>query len=118
MENSASGCVLSMPLEVEGEAFAFVTLGDGSLIIEDQQGEEPLEHVATVVERRVERPYRARGSRVDASRWVVVAEPLDLYDFGAFAGEDVTLVAVGGERRLLVDDALRPPADIPDELAA
>jgi hypothetical protein len=118
MEDGASGCVLSMPLELAGEAFAFVTLEDGSLIIEDQQGDETLEPVATVVERRVERPYRARGFRIDASRWLVVAEPLDLYDFGTFAGEDVTLVAVGGERRLIVDDALRPVADIPDELAS
>src|SRR4051794_39479545 len=118
MENGATGCVLSMPLEVVGEAFAFVTLDDGSLIIEDQQGEEPLEHVATVVERRVERPYRARGFRVDASRWVVVVDPLDLYDLGAFAGDDVTLVAIAGERRLIVDDVLRPATDIPEELAA
>src|SRR4051812_12311390 len=117
MENGASGCVVSMPLEVAGEAFAFVTLDDGSLIIEDQEGEEPLEHVAGVVERRIDRPYRARGFRVDASRWVVVVDPLDLSDFGTFAGEDVTLVAIAGERRLIVDDALRPAADIPDELA-
>jgi hypothetical protein len=118
MEDGASGCVLSIPLAVAGEAFAFVTLDDGSLIIEDQQGEESLEQVATVVERRIERPYRARGFRLDDSRWLVVADPLELLDCGAFTGEDVTLVAVAGERRLIVDDVLRPPADIPEELAA
>jgi hypothetical protein len=118
MENGASGCVLSIPLEVGGEAFAFVTLEDGTLIIEDQQGDESLEQVATVVERRIERPYRARGFRIDASRWVVVADVLDLYDFGKLAGEDVTLVAVAGVRRLIVDNTLLPASEIPEELAA
>jgi hypothetical protein len=118
MEDGPTGCVLSIPLEVGGEAFAFVTLEDGTLIIEDQQGEEPLEQVATLVERRIARPYRARGFRIDASRWLVVADVLDLYDFGTLAGEDVTLVAVAGERRLIVDDTLRPASEIPEELAA
>jgi hypothetical protein len=118
MEDGASGCVLSIPLEIEGEAFAFVTLEDGSLIIEDQLGEESLEQVAAVVERRIERPYRARGFRADASRWVVIADVLDLYDFGTLTGEDVTFVAIGGERRLIVDGTLRPGSEIPAELAA
>src|SRR3954452_16757552 len=118
MEDGASGCVLSIPLEVEGEAFAFVTLEDGSLIIEDQLGEESLEQVAAVVERRIERPYRARGFRADATRWVVIADVLDLYDFGTLTGEDVTLVAIGSERRLIVDGTLRGDTEIPAELAA
>src|SRR4051795_4076739 len=117
MEASASGCVISIPLDVAGESFALVSLEDGSLIIEDQVGEEPLEPVATIVERRVDAPYRARGFRMDAARWVVVADPIDLIDLGALVGEQLSLVAIAGERRFVVDGATLWENAIPPDLA-
>jgi hypothetical protein len=109
--------VLSIPLELTGEAFAFVTLEDGSLIIEDEVGDESLEGVATVVERRLEPPYRARGFRAGASRWLVIADPVELADLGALAGEELTLVASGGQRRFVVDAIEHPASAIPPALA-
>jgi hypothetical protein len=115
--DAGSGCVISIPLEIAGEAFSFVVLDDGSLIIEDQAGEESLETVATVIERHVARPYRARGFRGE-ERWVVVADAVELIDLGAFGEDDVTLVAIDGTRRFVVGGALRPESDIPDALLA
>jgi hypothetical protein len=118
MEASPSGCVVSIPLEARGEAFAFVSLPDSLLIIEDQVGEESLDSVATVVERRVEAPYRARGFRLDASRWIVIADPIDVIDLGAFQGEELTLTAVGGDHRLVVDGFALAAPQIPADLLA
>jgi hypothetical protein len=118
METGTSGCIISIPLEVAGESFAFVTLDDGTLIIEDQQGEEPLEGVASVIERRTDAPYRARGFRIDGSRWVVVADPIELIDLGELQGEAVTVVAIADERRLVVDGAALGSGQIPPDLLA
>jgi hypothetical protein len=116
MEADAGGCIVSIPLDAAGESFSFVTLEDGTLVIEDQEGEEPLESVAAVIERRTASPYRARGFRIDAQRWVVIADPLDLVDLGTLAAGDVTVVAVGGERRFVLDGAVRPETEIPAAL--
>src|SRR3954469_25962198 len=116
MEAGAGGCIVSIPLDAAGESFSFVTLADGTLIIEDQQGEEPLDGVAAIIERRTDAPYRARGFRIDARRWVVIADPIDVLDLGTLQGEGVTVVAAGGERRLLVDGAVRPATDLPEAL--
>jgi hypothetical protein len=116
MEAGATGCVISIPLELEGEAFVFVTLADNSLIIEDQQGEEPLEPVATVVERRVEAPYRARGFRIDEGRFIVIADPIDVIDLGSLQGESLVLVALAGEHRVVVDGVALAAPQIPPDL--
>src|SRR3954451_9571145 len=105
MEAGAGGCIVSIPIDATGESFSFGTLDDGTLIIEDQLGEGPLDGVASIIEKRIDAPYRARGFRIDAQRWVVVADPIDLVDLGALSGVDVTVVAASGERRLVVDDA-------------
>jgi hypothetical protein len=116
MEAGAGGCIVSIPIDAAGESFSFVTLDDGTLIIEDQAGEEPLDGVAAVIEKRIDAPYRARGFRIDAQRWVVVADPVDLVDLGTLAGDDVTVVAASGERRLVVDDAAVPIEQLPAAL--
>jgi hypothetical protein len=117
-DGSPAGCVVSIPLALAGESFAFVALEDGSLIIEDQQGEEPLEPVATIVERRVTTPYRARGFRADAGRFLVIADPIDVIDLGTLVGESVQLVATASERRFTVDGVpvmQSPPPDLTAE---
>jgi hypothetical protein len=116
MEASATGCVISIPLELKGEAFAFVALADASLIIEDQQGEESLEQIAAVVERRVEAPYRARGFRIDERRFVVIADPIDVIELGSLQGDDLVFVALAGERRLVVDGFALAAPQIPPDL--
>src|SRR5580765_1300523 len=116
MEAGADGCIVSIPLDVVGEAFSLVTLEDGTLIIEEQEGEEPLEGVAAIIERRTESPYRARGFRIDAQRWVVIADPVDLVDLGDTDGSEMTVVAAGGQRRLVVDGVVRPEVEIPGAL--
>jgi hypothetical protein len=116
MEAGRAGCIVSIPLDMTGESFAFVTLDDGTLIIEDQAGEEPLESVAAIIERRTDAPYRARGFRIDTQRWVVIADPVDLLDLGSLQGDAVTVVAAGGVRRFLVDDSVRPSSELPDAL--
>src|SRR3954451_22951566 len=103
MEAGTRGCVVSIPLDATGESFSFVTLEDGTLIIEDQVGEEPLDGVAAIIERRTESPYRPRVFRIDAPLWVVIADPVDLVDLGDLDAVDVTLVAAGGERLFVLD---------------
>src|SRR3954465_8547985 len=117
MEAGAGGCIVSIPIDATGESFSLGALGGGARVTEAQLGEEPLDGVASIIEKRIDAPYRARGFRIDAQRWVVVADPIDLVVRVVLSGDDVTVVAASRERRLVVDDAVVPEEQLPEALA-
>ena len=81
---------------LEGERAVFVALPDGSLIVEEGEGD--LAVLADAVETRLERPYRAEAVRRHETLWAVAARAL------AIVAARV-LVGAGALERSAVDAA-------------
>ena len=94
---------------VQGSRVQFVTLPDGSLVVEDERGDAELAPFADAVERTVPPPYRAVGRREDDGRWVVGATRIDVRELPGLPGDAISLASNGGERTLTVDD--RPSSE-------
>jgi hypothetical protein len=83
--------------DVDGDAARFVSLPDGSLLLEDGP-DTPLDALAAAVEQELRPPYRARAVRRDGSLWAVEAtriEVLSLPDAPGGDAIDVTRTAEG-----------------------
>ncbi len=87
---------------VEGDKVEFVTLADGSVIVDDGQAEGDLTPLADALEAQVQPPYRAEGVRQRESVWAVAARRIELAEFVA-AGDEIVLSEHGGGRTLVVD---------------
>jgi hypothetical protein len=80
----------------------FVALPDGSLIVDEEQGEGDLTPLADAVEAQIEAPYRARGVRRGEDVWLVGAQRIQVASFQA-EGEEIELSDHDGVRTLAVD---------------
>jgi hypothetical protein len=87
---------------VEGREVDFVALPDGSLLVEQEEGEASLEALAAAVEEQLAPPYRARGVRQTETLWAVSARRIDVASFEA-EGERVELTQTPDGRALRVD---------------
>jgi hypothetical protein len=87
---------------IQGDAVEFVTLADGTLVVEREDGDAELAPLADAVELEVSRPYRAQAVRKSASLWAVAARRIDVAQFAA-QGDELELTAHEGGRTLLVD---------------
>jgi hypothetical protein len=87
---------------VSGDEIAFVTLSDGSLLVEVEEGQSDLTPAAEAVEAEVEPPYRAQGVRRNGDVWAVAARRIEVATFEA-TGEEIELSEHAGERTLTVD---------------
>jgi hypothetical protein len=87
--------------DVEGDAARFVALGDGTLIVEEGEGE--LAALAEAIEQEVERPYRAVAVRRSDAQWAVAGKAVRLVELPEPGGDEVELVLNGEERTLVVD---------------
>jgi hypothetical protein len=96
--------------DVEGDAARFVALGDGTLLVEEGDGE--LAPLADAIEQEVKRPYRAVAVRRGATQWGVAGTALRVVELPEPGGDDVEL-AVRGEERTLVVDGNREFGTIP-----
>ena len=88
--------------DVGGEEVDFVTLPDGSLIVDDEQGEGDLTPLAEAVETQLAAPYRAHGIRRGERVWAVAGRRIEVASFEA-EGDEITLSEHGGDRTLTVD---------------
>jgi hypothetical protein len=88
--------------EIEGDAVDFVALPDGSLLVEEEQGEGSLEPLATAVEQKLQPPYRARGARQTDVLWAVSARRIDTASFEA-EGERIELTETADGKILRID---------------
>jgi hypothetical protein len=78
--------------DVEGDAARFVSLPDGSLLVEEGP-DSSLDPLAAAVEQELRPPYRARAVRRDGALWAVEAtriEVLELPDAPGGEAIDVT----------------------------
>jgi hypothetical protein len=87
--------------DLEGDAVRFVGLEDGSLLIEEGDGD--LGPLADAIEREIDRPYRATGVRRDETTWAVAAHRLRVIQLPEPGGDEIELVVRGEDRTLVVD---------------
>jgi len=90
---------------LEGDRIAFVTLDDGTVLVEDDQPDGALDPLADVIEEMAQPPYRAAAVRSDGDVWTVVAEKIELAELPGIGGDVVDLSVVGGSRELQIDGA-------------
>jgi hypothetical protein len=85
------------------ERIAFVTLPDGSLIVEEGP-EGNLEPLAAAVEETIQPPYRAEAIAQDDRHWAVAANRIEVLELPEVAeGEEITLAVQDEERELRID---------------
>jgi hypothetical protein len=92
--------------DVEGDAVRFVSLPDGSLLVEDGS-DSSLDALAAAVEQELRPPYRARGVRRGESMWAVEASRIEVLELPDAPGGDAidltrtadgTILAVDGQQ--------------------
>jgi hypothetical protein len=87
---------------IGGHEVEFVTLPDGSLIVDEEQGEGDLTLLAEAVETQIDPPYRVRGVRKRNDVWAVAARRIEVATFTA-DGHEVDLSQHGGVKTLAID---------------
>ena len=87
--------------EVEGANARFVGLEDGSLVIEEGEGD--LTALAEAIEHEVNAPYRAIAIRRGERQWAVAAHALRVIELPEPGGDEIELVVKGDEPTLVVD---------------
>ncbi|MBA3735706.1 MAG: hypothetical protein H0W90_11020 [Actinobacteria bacterium] len=87
--------------DVEGSSARFVGLEDGSLLIEEGDGD--LTPLADAIEQEIARPYRANAVRRGETQWAIAAHRLRVIQLPEPGGDEVELVLRGEEKTLVVD---------------
>jgi hypothetical protein len=87
--------------DVKSENALFVALEDGSLLVEEGEGD--LTPLADAIEQEVARPYRATAIHRGGSRWAVAAHGLQVIELPDPGGDEVELSVHSGEKMLVVD---------------
>jgi hypothetical protein len=89
--------------DVEGDEVEFVTLPDGSLLVETEEGDAALDPLAAAVEQRLQPPYRARATRQTDALWAVSASRIEVARFDA-DGDRIELTQTSDGKSLRVDE--------------
>ncbi|MDQ3822117.1 MAG: hypothetical protein M3321_02615 [Actinomycetota bacterium] len=89
---------------LRGERAVFVTLPDGTLLVEE--GDDDLASLAEAVEAHLEPPYRAEAVRRHETVWAVAARRIEVVRLDQDpGGDEVTITLRDGEREVFVDGA-------------
>ena len=88
---------------LRGDAVHFVALGDGTLVVDEDEPDGSLAPLADAVEATIPPPYRAEAVRRPDQSWAVAASRIAIVEEGGLEGDEVELTSVGGARTLLVD---------------
>ncbi len=87
--------------DAEGSSARFVGLEDGSLLVEEGDGD--LTPLADAIEQDIARPYRADAVRRGETQWAIAAHRLRVVELPEPGGDEVELVGRGEEKTLVVD---------------
>jgi hypothetical protein len=87
--------------DAEGSSARFVGLEDGSLLVEEGDGD--LTPLADAIEQEIVRPYRANAVRRGETQWAIAAHRLRVVELPEPGGDEVELVVRGEEKTLVVD---------------
>jgi hypothetical protein len=99
----ADAVVTAEAPEVEGDAVRFVSLPDGSLLVEEGT-DSPLDALAAAVEQEVRPPYRARAVRRGEALWAIEARQIEVLSIpDAPAGDAIDLASTADGSTLAVD---------------
>jgi hypothetical protein len=88
--------------DVAGREVDFVTLPDGSLLVEAEEGNAALDPLAKAVEAELRPPYRAHAVRQTERLWAVSAVRIDVATFEA-EGDVIELTQTSDGKALRVD---------------
>lgn len=89
--------------ELHGDEHAFDVLPDRTVLVEGEEGGQPLAPLADAIERDLPPPYRARAVRQSRELWAVAARAIEVVRLPDRAGDSLELSARGDERELVVD---------------
>jgi hypothetical protein len=92
---------------LQGDTVHFAALGDGSLIVDEDQPDGAVASLADALETRLAPPYRAEGVRRDGSLWGVAGRRIALVRDPGLEGEEAELVVTDSGRTLTVDGEQR-----------
>jgi hypothetical protein len=87
--------------DAEVDSARCVGLEDGSLLIEDGDGD--LTALADAIEHEIVRPYRATAVRRGETTWAVAAHRLRVIELPEPGGDEVELALRGDDKTLVVD---------------
>jgi hypothetical protein len=87
--------------DVQGSSARFVGLPDGSLLLEEGDGD--LSALADAMEPEVGLPYRAVAVRRGETQWAVAAHRLQVVELPEPGGDEVELARRGEDRTLVID---------------
>jgi hypothetical protein len=100
----ADAVVTAEAPDVEGDAVRFVSLADGSLLIEEGT-DSPLDALATAVEQELRPPYRARAVRRGEALWAIEAKQIEVLAIpDAPEGDAIDVTHTADGTTLAVDD--------------
>jgi len=97
---------------IDGDSAVFVTLPDGSLLVEEGP-DDSLEPLAAAVERELRAPYRARASRHSDRLWAVQARRIEVLELPDAPGGDTLDLARGADGTELRVDGQRVFGSLP-----
>jgi hypothetical protein len=87
--------------DAEGNSARFVGLEDGSLLIEEGDGD--LTPLADAIEQEIARPYRATAVRRGETTWAVAAHRLRVIELQEPGGDEIELAVRGEDKTFVVD---------------
>ena len=87
--------------DAAGDSARFVGLEDGSLLVEEGDGD--LTALADAIEHEIARPYRATAVRRGETTWAIAAHRLRVVELPEPGGDEIELVLNGEEKTLVVD---------------
>jgi len=92
---------------IEGDTVSFVTLPDGTVLVEDG-ADSSLEPLAAAVEQVLQPPYRARAVRQGETLWAVQVRRIEVIELSdGPEGDELELTHTADGTTLVVDDARR-----------
>jgi len=88
---------------LQGDAVHFVTLGDGTLLVEEDEPDGAMRELADALEQQIAAPYRAEAIRRDDGTWAAAARRIDLVEAPGLHGDEAELAVTRDGRALQVD---------------
>ena len=92
---------------LRGDAVHFVTLPDGTVVVDEDEPDGALAPLADAVETRLQPPYSAEAVRHTESTWGVAARRIRVVEDSSIDGEEAQLVVTAAETQLTVDGVPR-----------
>lgn len=89
--------------DLKGDAVHFVTLDDGTLVVEEDEPDGALASLADAVEQTIPPPYRAEAVRKGQTTWAVAASRIAIASIPGLNGEEAQLTSTREGRVLRVD---------------